>query len=312
MTSLSNKIETMAAESGIELGVAIRHIESGEEAMHNADSLFVLASAVKVPVLVEAFHQVEAGGLRLDERLFLRQESKVLGSGLLTFMEDGLCPTVKDLLTLMIIISDNTATDILLERLGIQNVDETMHRLGLSNIHVAYTIHGLFEDMLPSADPAQDRYELARYRQKHGVDRSGFAFQLIPENNVGSPRDLTRLMEMIFKGEAASREACDAMLEILLKQQLNDRLPRSLPVGTRVAHKTGSFEGVRNDTGIIYVNESSHIAITTLARWNEAAYLKDVAQQRERGGKIDGLMGNIALAAYQEFGGATTPTVQPC
>lgn len=300
-TTLQTRIEHIIAASDARIGVAIRHIESGAEVMIDADQPVPLASVVKIPVLVEAFRQLGEGRFRLDDRWTLDRRVKALGSGILTFFDDGLCPTVKDLLTLMITISDNTATDMVMERLGVAAINDTMHRLGLQNTHVAHTLHEIFEDMLPSPDPDQDRYALARWEAEHGVRRDGFSYSLGADNNVSTPRDMTRLVEMIFRGEVLDREACDAMLAILLKQQLNDRLPRFLPPGTKIAHKTGTFSGVRNDCGILYVNDQTHVAVTTLATWDHDAVRGDRVAEWRRAIAIDTAMGEIGLAAYQAF-----------
>jgi beta-lactamase class A len=155
--------------------------------------------------------------------------------------------------------------------------------------------------MLPNPDPSQDRHALARWEAEHGVRRDGFSYSLGPDNNVSAPRDLTRLMEMIFKGELLDRDACDSILDIMLKQQLNDRLPRFLPAGTRIPHKTGTFSGVRNDCGIIYVNDNTHVVVTTLATWDQDSVRRDRVADWRRSIEIDTALGQIALAAYETF-----------
>lgn len=301
MDALRARVEEAIRASDANIGVAIRHIESGQELMIQADTPVPLASVVKIPVLVEAFRQLEVGLFRLDDRWPLEQRHKALGSGILCQFDVGLSPTVKDLLTLMIIISDNTATDLVMERLGIEAIDRTMHELGLRHTHVAHTLSEIFADMLPSPDPDQDRYALARWEAEHGVRRDGFSYSLGPDNNVSTPREMTRLVEMIFKAEILTREACDGMLEILLKQQLNDRLPRFLPPGTRIAHKTGTFSGIRNDCGIIYASDESHVAVTVLGTWDHDAVRRDPVAAWRRFVQIDTALGQIGLAAYEAF-----------
>jgi beta-lactamase class A len=301
MSDLRARIEQLVQQSGAHIGVAVRHIESGAEVMLDADTPVPLASVVKIPVLIEAFRQLAEGHFQLTDRWPLEMQHKALGSGILTQFDDGLEPTVKDLLTLMIIVSDNTATDIIMERLGIASIHRTMHQLGLTHTHVAHTLRDIFTDMLPSPDPGQDRYALAQWEAAHGVRRDGFSYSLGSDNNVSTPRDMTRLVEMIFKGELLDRSACDAMLDILFKQQLNDRLPRFLPPGTPIAHKTGTFSGVRNDSGIIYVREDSHVVITTLSTWDYDAVRQDRVTAWQRFIAIDTALGLIALAAYEAF-----------
>ena len=301
MPDLKARVEQVIAESDASIGVAIRHIESGESLYVDADTPVPLASVVKIPVLIEAFRQMSEGRFGLADRWPLTHEHKALGSGILTQFDDDLNPTVKDLLTLMIIVSDNTATDIIMQYLGIEAIDQMMHGLGLVQTHVAHTLAEIFEDMLPSADPDQDRFALAKWEAEHGVRRDGFSYSLGADNNVGTPRELTRLVEMIFKAELLTPDACTGMLDILLKQQLNDRLPRFLPSGTPVAHKTGSFSGVRNDSGIIYVSDGSHVAVTTLTTWNHRAVQGDSIAEWRRAIQIDTALGMIGLAAYESF-----------
>jgi beta-lactamase class A len=300
-TSLERRFVEITQPLDATFGIALRHIERGEEVMVNADDLFVLASVVKVPILVEAFAQLRTDRLRLEDRWSLGHATKALGSGILADLDDGVFLTVRDLLTLMIVVSDNTATDLLLDRLGIQNVDERMHSLGLKQIHVSHTLREIFADMLPSADASQDRAALARWEMEHGVHKNGFAYLLSPSNNVASPSDMTRLLEMIYRGELLDRAACESMLEILLKQQFNDRLPRFLPAGTKVAHKTGTLSGVRNDAGVIYAGKDSHIAVSVFVRWDYDSVRTDPIQSWEHFVQLDSAMGQIGLAAFQAY-----------
>ncbi len=301
LADLQTRVEEIVSRVDANFGVSILHIESGQTLNISADVPVPLASVVKIPVLVEAFHQLREWRFQLDDRWTLEHSHKALGSGILTQFDDGLTPTVRDLLTLMIIISDNTATDILIERLGVQAIDDFMHQLGLSQTHVAHTLNEIFADMLPTPDPDQERYELARWEAEHGVRRDGFSYSLGEDNNVGTPRELTQLLAMIFKAEILDRDACDQMLEILLKQQLNDRLPRFLPAGTPVAHKTGTFSGVRNDAGIIYAGENSHVVVTVLSTWDHGACRGDPVAEWARAIELDTAIGQIGLAAYQAF-----------
>lgn len=295
--SLETKIRSIIAESGAQMGVCVRHLESGEETAVDADRSFPLASVFKIPVLVEAFRQLHAGRFRMEERWELTTAEKNLPSGVLTFCADGLQPTARDLITLMIIISDNTATDMVMHRLGVENVTKAMHELGLTDIHVPLTVRGIFDDMLVSADPTQDLLELA----KQSSNRDGIAYSSGPENNVGTPRALTDLLQMIWRGEIVSRAACDGILEILLAQQLNDRLPRFLPAGTPFAHKTGTLGGIRNDSGILYASENSHIAVTVFSRWDDQSVAADPVAKWERIVAIDSAFGKIGRAVYAQY-----------
>jgi beta-lactamase class A len=304
MPSLASQIANIVAASGAALmGVAMHHIESGEGIYINADESFPMCSVLKIPVLVEAFRQMAQGNFTLEDRWPLAAAEKNIGSGILAYLQDGLSPTVRDLLTLMIIISDNTATDMLIHRLGVENIDRTMHQLGLSNIHLAMSIRDIFDDMLgvEAADPACLFADLTKAKEAPPIRRDGRAFSPGPDNNVSTPRDMTRLLTMIYQGEILDRQACDAMLTILLQQQLNTRLPLFLPYGVPFAHKTGTLAGIRNDAGILYADEGSHVAVTTFARWDADAVKDDKFAEWQRISAIDSAMGRIGRAIYDHF-----------
>ena len=301
--SLTTKIQTAIDAAAAEMGVAVHHIESGEEVLINPDRPFPMASVLKIPVLVEAFRQLNEGRFRLDDRWTLSDPQKNLGSGILPFFEAGLTPTLRDLLTLMIIISDNTATDMVIHRLGgPQRIEQTMHAFGLSDIYFKITIRQIFEDCLPSADGNQDRAALAKQIQQQGMRRDGVAFSTRPDNNVSTPRAMTHLLCQIFRAEILDQAACDQMLDILLQQQLNGRLPRFLPAGTKVAHKTGTIGGIRNDSGIITLNEASHVAVTVFSQWDDEAVWGDPVATNRRIFEVETAFGEIGLALYEHFG----------
>jgi beta-lactamase class A len=299
--TLHEQIQGVIDRSGACFGVAVRHIESGEEVMIDADSYYPLASVVKIPILVEAFFQLKAGRFSLTDRWPLRTEDKNLPSGILTFMEDGLTPTVRDLLTLMIIISDNTATDVLIKCLGKEAINQRMRDLGLEHIHLKMTVRELFEDILPSADPTQDLYELDKEVDRQGMPKASRAYQMTPENNVGTPRELTQLLSLIFDGRTPDREGSNQALDILLQQQINERLPRFLPTGTRVAHKTGTLGPFRNDSGIIYVSDTSHVALSVFARCDHEGIPPSPQALWKRIVEIDTAIGEIGLLAYEAY-----------
>lgn len=304
LPELQKQIEAAIRAADAHMGIAMCHLEKGDEIAINADELFPMASVLKIPVLVEAARQLDEGKFTLDDRWELTVAEKNLGSGVLTFFDDGLLPTVRDLLTLMIIISDNTATDMVINRLGIESITKSMRALGLQNIHLPLTIRQIFESILPSADPTQDPYELAKRDESFTPPEDAAGYSKGPNNNVSTPRDMTKLLELIYSGRAASREATDEMLRILLKQTLNDRLPRFLPPGTRVAHKTGTLSGFRNDAGIIYVDDKQHVAVTVFSEWDSKAVKGDPVAERQRIFDIDSAFGHIARAIYDYYAGA--------
>lgn len=295
--SLLSEIKSIIADVDAEISLFAHHIESGEEIDIGGDQVYPLASVLKVPVLVEAFRQIGEGRFSLDDRFELTVAEKNLPSGVLTFFDDGLQPTLRDLLTLMIIISDNTATDMVIHCLGVESISRTMHNLGLTEIHVPITIRQIFDDMLISADPTQDLLELDKQPRK----LDGLAFSLGPDNNTGTPRALTRLFTMIYKGEVLDPVGRDGALAILRKQQLNDRLPRYLPPGTPCLHKTGTLGPIRNDSGVIYVNDASHVAVTVFSRSTADIPEDDLIAKREHTTAVDAAFGRIGRLLYDYF-----------
>ncbi len=131
--ALQAAVAAAATRLGGTAGVAARNLASGAGVQLNADEAFPLASVFKIPVMVEVMRQADAGALRLDERLTLRESDKSPGSTLI-HCQEGLAPTVRDLLYLMITLSDNTATDMLWRRVGVESVNRTMRDLGLATI----------------------------------------------------------------------------------------------------------------------------------------------------------------------------------
>lgn len=302
--SLKGQIQSVIAESEIQAGIALHHIESGEEVMIDADSYFPMASVFKIPILVEGCFRLAEGQIRPDDRWTLYNKDKNFPSGVLVFLNEGLHPTVQDLLTLMIIISDNSATDILMNRLGKEAINGRMKALGLEHIHLPMTVRELFEEVMSDTNPNKPIQELYRqFREQDGgenrLDPDNRILKRTPQNNVATPREMTELLRKIYGGEIPDREWSDFALNILLRQQLNARIPRFLPQGTLVAHKTGTIGPVRNDVGIIYVNDDSHVVLSIYVLWDLP--MNDPAALLKRAFEVETAMGEIGLLAYEAF-----------
>lgn len=233
--ALQGRIGAIAAELPGRLGVCIRYLHHDLEVSVEADALFPSASVIKIPIMVEVYRQAAAGTLSLDEPLPVLPEEMTDGSGILKYLHSGLPLTVADAVELMIVVSDNTATNLLLRRVGADAVNATMRELGLSHTRTAGAIRS-----------ANRRLELS-------------------EMSHTTPREMAVLLEGIARGRLVSVEASAAMLETLEHQLYDDMLPRHLPftyyperlglaeMPVRMAHKTGGLSGVRNDAGIIMV-----------------------------------------------------------
>jgi beta-lactamase class A len=272
------------------IGVAVHHLSTGESASINGQELFPTASVFKLPLIVELYRLVEAGELSLDDKKTLREADKVPGSGILKELSEGLALTVRDLVRLMMILSDNTATDILLGRVGMGRVNEAMASLGLGETRVVASCRDLLFDLVGANELPPEERILAAYQEmaKSGTNRGTWSLGT-DRNNVTTPEEMNRLLSLIEGGKAASRESCDEILAIMAKCQTGEyRVPKYLPATeVRMYRKTGSLPGIRNDVGIIEVNETGeryciscftkgakdiHVAEEAIAKVSRVAY----------------------------------------
>ncbi len=248
--ALEQRIAACAQEIGGVLGVAVTHLPTRTHVGFNEDALFPLASVVKVPLLVALYAEARGGRVDLAERVTYRRAARVAGSGVLQDLDDGLAPTLGDLAVLMVTVSDNTATDLVLERVGKATVERTMTDLGLTSIRVPFGINELLHELV-DLRVGEAEYEEVRRRLRESAGSGGRA--VIPEeSDRGTPRDLCRLFELLESRAILDDAACAKTLDICLRQKFSDRIPGRLPPEVQVAHKTGSIRGVRNDAGVVY------------------------------------------------------------
>jgi beta-lactamase class A len=238
------------------LGVSVKHLGTGEEASFNGEELFPTASVFKVPVIVELYRQVEAGRLSLDNKLVLKDSLKVPGSGILKELSEGLEVSVRDLSRLMMILSDNTATDMIVERVGKENVNATMRRLGLNNTLVLVDCRDLLFDLVGENSLPEEEKTLDLYLKlaKNGANKGSWSLGT-ERNNVTTPLEMNRLLEFIVEGKATGRASCDLILATMEKCQTGEhRVPKYLPEEkVKMQRKTGSLPGIRNDVGVITI-----------------------------------------------------------
>jgi beta-lactamase class A len=128
---IADRIQALISAESVDAGFAAIHVQSGAELAVNARELFPTASVFKVPVMVDVFRQAEEGRFAITDRLYLEDSHKTLASGVLQTLDAGLTPTIHDLLTLMTIVSDNTATTLLVDLVGVDRINATMTALGL-------------------------------------------------------------------------------------------------------------------------------------------------------------------------------------
>lgn len=255
--SIKEEIEKIADGFKGTLGVGVKHLGTGEEVLFNRDELFQLASVFKVPVIVTLYRQSEDGKISLDDKRIMTDYARVPGSGVIKDLTPGLELTVRDYRTLMMMISDNTATDTIVSLVGKENVNDTMHQLGLKNTKIS-TCREILFGLIGLSDVDPKEWTMQLWNETIKKMREGTLKP--PEkprmdvDNVSTPWEMMRLLEMIYRGEAASRDSCDEIIELMKKCQTGEnRIWRYLPRDTvEVAHKTGTVNGVVNDAGIVY------------------------------------------------------------
>lgn len=238
------------------VGVMVRHFGSGLELGWNATEIFPTASTLKTPLIYELYRLADAGEIDLGERVTLRHAGRTPGSGILQHLDEGLQPTLRDLAELMIIVSDNWATDMLMARVGKERLARSLEALGLRQTHIPLDIREMFcaLAMVDPSDPAVD-YEFLKDHLKNGRspdDSIGYACD--PRNDISSPADMVRLYTHIHEGHGITPASRAAIIGTLKNQNFNSIIPGRLPLdaGIETAHKTGSLRGIRNDAGLVY------------------------------------------------------------
>lgn len=257
--AIQARVEALAGEVNGVVGVFAEDLASGATVALNADMVFPTASVMKVPILYELYQQVEAGKVDLGRRIPFTPEKMVPGSGILQDLDFGLQPTVKDLATLMITVSDNAATDMVIEQVGLDAVNATMQRAGMARSMLPMTVRGILYDTVGlDIDNPEHSYDLYQQRTKENyIDWNCRAYG-DEDNNLTTPREMAGMLADIERRATLSAASCDAIIDILKRQKFNDRIPALLPPDATVAHKTGSLRGIRNDAGIVYAPDAPY------------------------------------------------------
>jgi beta-lactamase class A len=242
--TLDADVHRIAAAFHGDVAIAARVVNTGGPAhvyALNGDRRVKTASTIKIAVMTEAFFQIKDGKLHLDDPITLQAADRVQGSGILQDMQPGLRFTLEDAMTLMIVESDNTATNLVLDRVGISNVNTRMVSLGLTNTKVFKKV------FTPLNRPLTDE------EREFGL-------------GVTTPNEMVKLLEMIFRRQILDRDSCGRMLDIMKKQRDHDSMQRYLLTepNVTIASKSGALDDVRNDVGLIYT-PSGTIAFAAFA-----------------------------------------------
>ncbi len=237
-----------------------KNLRTGREFARGADTKVRTASTIKLPILCALESLIAAGKVRWDERLILKADDKVTGSGVLGNLADGTDLTVRNVAILMIIVSDNTATNLILDRISADAVNGYLDSIGLPITRSNRKVRG----------------DGTKLKEPSGWSKAG----QLEENKkyglgVSTPREMVRLLEMLEGGKIVSAEASKDILDIMKMQQVRDGIARHAPDDLEIASKSGSLDALRSDVGIVYTKSGPIAMAITVDDMPETDYSPD-------------------------------------
>ena len=258
---LWQKLETSIGEidRGLDgaMGVAIVDLTDGHKYLLHANDVFAQASSIKICVLAELYRQVQQGKVKLTDLYTVNASDLVPDSDIMNGLTPGVTRiTLRDLATMMVAVSDNSATNVLIDRVGMDNVNSLLDSLGLSHTR-------LRRKMMDVKAAAEGR------------------------ENISTPAEMMSLLEALYRGKVLNKEMTDDFFKMLSTHK-DSWIPRLLPDDLKIANKPGALEGVRNDSGVVFVEKRPYIVCVM------TTYL-----HRERDG--EDAISNVSLAAWRMF-----------
>ena len=219
------------------MGVAIEDLSSKQTFFLQPDEVFPQASSIKIAVLAELYRQAQQGKLKLTDLYTVQKSDLVQDSDIMNGLTPGVTRiTLRDLATMMVAVSDNSATNVLIDRVGMDNVNSLLDSLGLSHTRLR--------------------------RKMMDVKAAGEG-----RENISTPREMMTLLEALYLGKVLNKEMTDDFFTMLSTHKQSP-IPRDLPAGVRIANKPGELEAVRNDSGVIFLENRPYIlcVMTTYLR----------------------------------------------
>ena len=298
---LQREVARLSAVSGGTVGVTAIHLETGRRVSQNGTDRFPMASSFKVPIAVQLLTRVDKGEVKLDQMIDIKESDLHPGSGTLSdlFNKGGLALSVRNLMELMLLISDNSATDVMLRTAGgAEAVTARMRALGIEGINVNRSTAQLISDWVGVTSlPPEDQWTSALFSKAYNAVKPEEQ-QAAAKKFDGDPRDtstpdgMARLLERIYKKDMLKPDTSELLLDIMRRCRTGEaRLRGLLPAGTEIAHKTGTIGGTTNDVGIITLpDDAGHVAIAVFVK----ASTKDIPA-RERA------IAEIARAVHDFF-----------
>ena len=210
------------------MGVAIEDLKTGDQFFLHENEVFAQASSIKIAVLANLYLQTQQGKLKLTDLYTVQASDLVPDSDIMNGLTPGVTRvTLRDLATMMVAVSDNSATNVLIDRVGMENVNAMLDSLGLAHTRLRRKMMDL---------------EAA----KHGRE------------NISTPREMMTLLESIYREKLFNKESTTDFFKVLSTNK-DSWIPRDLPADVKTANKPGALEGVRNDSGIVFVEGRPYV-----------------------------------------------------
>ena len=229
--TLDDQVKPIVASFKGKVSLFAKNLDTGETYALNPDERVRTASTIKIAVMIEAFARVAEGKVKWTDEVVLTKEKKVSGSGILGELSDGLKLTFRDAVNLMMILSDNTATNLVLDVVTTDAVNARMESLGFKQIKIMRKV-GSGGDSVAGKDPENKKFGLG----------------------MATPRELVLVMEKLERGEVISPAASKEMIDLMKREQGRNAIGRSLP-GVAMASKYGALDRLRSAVGILYTKQ---------------------------------------------------------
>jgi beta-lactamase class A len=235
-SDLQSQLDAMAKKHKGKVAFYARNLKTGATVAINADEPVPTASVIKVPILLEAFAQVQAGKRKLTDKITLRKEDQVAGSGVLQFLTPGLELTLEDAASLMMILSDNTGTNLVIDQVAIPAVNERIAALGLKNTYLYKKVYK------PPVGP------MPADQKKFGLGKT-------------TAREMAQVLEAIETCVIKDEQLCRRMIEIMKNQSYRNMVAHFIEtadtteVRSGIAAKWGGLDEVRNEVALVYTKE---------------------------------------------------------
>jgi beta-lactamase class A len=274
MLSVSSELAAAFDAAGVDAAFHAVDLTTGADVGHRPDELSVAASVFKLPVLVALVRAADAELIDLSTQVTVPVERRAPGPTGVSAMSDPVTMSLRDLARSMMVVSDNAATDIVLKGLGLPAVADALEALGLHRTQVLVDVNGLFDTIVEDAGlssfaefpQAPELEQLLTWRASRPAD-----------TNATTPRDMTTLLSLIARDQAASREGCDLIRTILAQQVWPHRLASGFPEDQIVtAGKTGTLPRVRNEVGLVSYPGGRRYAVACFT-WAHAGTVKNPA-----------------------------------